>query len=197
VDRETGQDFCDILAENLLICARGEESTVIIVCWEYVLDHAGKDPECVFGCGHDEQEVGRYQVHALAVTNDSITTSIGQEDLVEFSNARALAEEDVVGEGAVYVHLDLGNDGRVNRLAGSVVDKVIVVTRDTKSRRPAALCPDLGAQGNRNSTEDKSPEFFPFGPPNFAFVAETRYTNDLTVCERSFGHQSFDGANTR
>lgn len=97
VGGEFGEDFRDVLAEDLLVGAGGEEGVVVVVAREDVFNHAGEDPEGVFGGGHNKEEGAGDEIHALAVAYFWVAAGVGEEDFVKFGDAGAFAEENVVG----------------------------------------------------------------------------------------------------
>lgn len=150
--REFGEDIRDVLAEDLLVGAGGEEGFIVVVSRKDGFDHGGEKPEGVFGGGHDEQEGGGDEVHALAVSDFGVAAGVGEEDFVEFGDAGAFAEEDVIGEGAGDVHLDLEGDGGI---VGAVGDEVVVVAWDAEGGGAGAFGPDFGTEGDWDAGEDE------------------------------------------
>jgi len=185
VRAELGQEHGDVVPQHERVGARGEERGAVVARREDGLDDGGEQPEGVFGGGHDEQEGGGDEVHALAVAELRVAARVGEEDFAELGHARAGAEEDIVGHGAVDVHGDLREGLGV---VDAVLDEVVIVARDAQGGGAAAFGPDLGAVGDGDAGEDELREFFPFGAPDFAFVAEVRDADHFAVCEANFGH---------
>ncbi len=124
---ELGQEERDVVPQHERVGARGEERGAVVARREDGLDDGGKQPEGVFGGGHDEQEGGGHEVHALAVAELRVAARVGEEDFAQLGHAGAGAEEDIIGHGAVDVHVDLREGLRV---IGAVLDEVVVVAGD-------------------------------------------------------------------
>jgi len=168
VRAELWEDGADVVPEDNLVGAGGEEGAVEVVWREDVFDYGDEDPEGVFGGWDEEEEVRGDEVHALAVADVWVAAGVGEQDFVEFGYAEAGAEEDVVGEGAGDVHLDLLDDGFV---VEGAVHELFVVAGNTHGRGAAALGPNLRTVGDRNASKYKTAELVSFGTTYLAFDA--------------------------
>lgn len=110
------------------------------VAWgENVFDEGGEEVKRVFFGGHDEEEGGGEEVHALAVADCGVAEGVGREDLAELGGAGAEAEEDVGRESAGDVLFDLGESVRVGREG----EEGLVVAGDAEGAGAGAFGPDL------------------------------------------------------
>ena len=113
---------------------------IVIVLGKDALNDGCEQPKSVFGGGHNKQKGRRDQIHALAVPDERVTPRVGEEDFVELADTRPFAEENIIGQCAANIHLNLGDDVGVVVLAR---DEIVIVTGDTESCGATALGPNF------------------------------------------------------